>query len=139
MCLNCNKKGHTKSKCTARAVEPQRRAPAPTQKPMSVILRNKYAAFLEEEEEEEKREEEHKAQYPALGNFVATENNHTDKPSYSSILKTTKQPVSSPAPAQVEQSTSTELTDYMKRIMSFKKKNWADYSDSESEDGYFEN
>ena len=102
---------------------------------MSVVLRNKYAAFLEEEEEEEKRAEEHNKQFPVLCSSEgrAAEACFSNKPSYSTILA---KAAPAPAPA-LEPTKSVELSDYVKSLLSFKKKNWADYSDSEDDD-YFE-
>lgn len=135
-CTNCHKKGHTKSRCTrpASASAPvAKRTEMPQKLPASVVLRNKYAAFLEEEIEEEKRIEEHNKEFPALAPVSHTSVN--TKASYSSVL-------TAPAPAQApmpEPEKPIELTDYVKSLLSFKKRNWADYSDSDSddEDGYF--
>lgn len=164
-CTNCHKKGHTKSKCTSRSSEQKEKYPPVIAKkhvPMSVVLRNKYFALLEEEEDEEKRVEEHfttsaraapqnfdNVQFPVLGGVsietspVVENNVFSTKPSYSAILLRTS---ASPAPVATtnvtEPTETVELTDYIKRVMSFKKKSWAD-SDSEDEDededNYFEN
>jgi len=159
-CTNCHKKGHTKSRCAARPASSKERIslPAIEKTPMSIVLRNRYDAFLVEEIEEEQRVEKHYKQFPVLAKTKTVEDEDSEnktefstKPSYSAILKTVAPAPSAAATPSVSVSkvvdpnptSYSDLADYVKMngLISIKKKSWADYSDSESEcddDEYFE-